>query len=403
METPQSPMTHPFQNLEVNTPQTTRIDAYDSRVIRWLSFGRSGLFFQENCNCPSVMFQEQKKQVAELEKMVAEAKVLYAETLHNLERISDDIHQKRREARRQRKRLSKQNGANVIYHPLMNSSESSEEEIFIDLLPPTKEETAEDPLNERQVLRDPLNAVDDSLKTPMRPPCESTTLVAREKNALPSTDNSRMAKTGDAAAAAERRKGKNTPGNATVSLTTPLTPSGNSTGSPEADPDQIRFNAEIMATITQSKSSTMSRPFLRPNRSHDDFLCDGSSETESITSSFASAAMLDDEQIESLMLETTAYHEFLSKLDTSESDRFKRMSLPGKLSYLKNYVNFEPIWVDDEHDPISKTPSDLDDQDSPTGSSEDNGSTDPLKVQRRLLAHAGANVNGIEVSDTHYV
>lgn len=335
--------------------------------------------------------------------MVAEAKVLYAETLHNLERISDEIHQKRREARHRRKRLSKQNGANVIYHPLMNSSES-EEEIFIDLVPSNKQEASGDPVTERQVPTDPLNAVNNGLKTSA--PDRSAT-AAKEKNTSLSTDvlrRSKVSNSADAAAAAERQKGKNAPGNSAVSLTTtPLTPSGNSTGSPEADSDQIRFNAEIMATITQSKSSSMSRPYLRPNRSHDDFLCDGSSETESITSSFASAAMLDDEQIESLMLETTAYHDFLGKMDSSESDSFKRMSLPGKLSYLKNYVNFEPIWVDDEHDPTSKTPSDLDDQDSATGSSEDNGSTDPLKVQRRLLARAGTNIDGIEVSDTHYV
>lgn len=334
--------------------------------------------------------------------MVAEAKVLYAETLHNLERISDEIHQKRREARHRRKRLSKQNGANVIYHPLMNSSES-EEEIFIDLVPSNKQEPTGDPVTERQVLTDPLNAVNDGLKTSTLSPDKSTT-AAKERNTLVSTDTLRRSKVGNCADAAERQTGKNAPGNPAVSLTTtPLTPSGNSTGSPEADPDQIRFNAEIMATITQSKSSSMSRPYLRPNRSHDDFLCDGNSETESITSSFASAAMLDDEQIESLMLETTAYHDFLGKMDSSECDSFKRMSLPGKLSYLKNYVNFEPIWVDDEHDLTSKTPSDLDDQDSATGSSEDNGSTDPLKVQRRLLARAGTNIDGIEVSDTHYV
>lgn len=278
----------------------------------------------------------------------------------------------------------------------MNSSESSdEEEIFIDLVPPGNEESKgtdrPDPLHVRD------RGFPASRNSPLRSrsPVEGTggdLGISKRDNAI------------NNAASNERPTRKDVESRPTVSLTTtpcsPRTPSGNSGGSPEADPDQIRCNAEIMASISQLKSS---RPYLRPNRSHDDFLVDGSSETESITSSFASAAMLDDEQIESLMLETTAYHDFLAKMDSNECDHFKQMSLPGKLSYLKNYVNFEPIWVDDEHDMTSKTPSDPDDLDSAAGVEEDIDGTNMVKIQRHLLEQSGADVDDISISKTHYV
>lgn len=334
-----------------------------------------------------------------METLVTEAKAVYAETLHNLERISDEIHQKRREARHRRKRLLKQNGGNIIYHPLMNSSESSsdEEEIFIDLVPPGSEDAKG---ADCQVPADPLHVRERGFPAPRNPPQRSRSPVEGTGEELGSKRDDVISD----AASNERPTRKDAESQPTVSLTTtpssPRTPPGNSGGSPEADPDQIRCNAEIMASISRSKSS---RPYLRPNRSHDDFLVDGSSETESVTSSFASAAMLDDEQIESLMLETTAYHDFLAKMDSNECDHFKRMSLPGKLGYLKNYVNFEPIWVDDEHDLTSKSTSDPDDLDSATGVDEDTDGGNMVKVQRRLLEQSGADVDDISISKTHYV
>ena len=126
--------------------------------------------------------------------------------------------------------------------------------------------------------------------------------------------------------------------NSVKTFKTQPTPTSSSIGSPEVD-----ASSDVVVTRT-------SRPFLRPNSSREDVLGDGGSETESITSSFASANMLDDEQIESLMLETADYQKFLAKMDALESDRFKQMSLPAKLSYLKNYVKFEPIWVDEDLD-----------------------------------------------------
>lgn len=33
-------------------------------------------------------------------------------------------------------------------------------------------------------------------------------------------------------------------------------------------------------------------------------------------------------------------------MDAQESERYRRLTLPNKLHYLKNYVNFEPVWLD---------------------------------------------------------
>lgn len=354
-------------------------------------------------------FQEQKNKVAELETLVVKAKAIYAETLHNLEGISDEIHKKRREARRRQKRLLKKNGGgSVIYHPLMNSSESSEEEeeVFVDLIPPVKGEAKGTAITECQVLNDPLNVLGRGFPV-SRNSLQRSKLPVKDKYVLSSTANKGLdfkpERINGVAALDERPVKTNVVSRQAVSLTTtPSSPRmlfGNPGGSPDSDPDQIRCNAEIMASISRLKSS---RPYLRPNRSHDDFLGDGNSETESGASSFASATMLGDEQIESLMLETAAYHEFLAKMDSSECDHFNRMSLPCKLSYLKNYVTFEPIWVD-EQDVTSRSPSDPDDLDSTAGLEEIVDGANMVKVQRRLLERIGADVADISVSKTHYV
>ena len=98
--------------------------------------------------------------------------------------------------------------------------------------------------------------------------------------------------------------------------------------------------------------------------------------------------MLDDEQIESLMLETADYQKFLAEMDTSESDRFKQMSLPAKLSYLKNYVKFEPIWVDEDQDKDAEI---LSDQDLETDKNYDGNSFgNPLGMKELNSDEAGA-------------
>ena len=33
-------------------------------------------------------------------------------------------------------------------------------------------------------------------------------------------------------------------------------------------------------------------------------------------------------------------------MDAQESERYRHLTLPNKLHYLKNYVNFEPVWLD---------------------------------------------------------
>ncbi len=143
----------------------------------------------------------------------------------------------------------------------------------------------------------------------------------------------------------------------TARSSTPVSPTESSEMEFKGISEQTRqTNEEIMASLqrakglgsaTSSRTSMSSRPFLRPNpRSRDDLLDDG--DTESISGSFASASMLDDDQIESLMMETGEYSRFLEQLDEREAKKWKRRSLPAKLGYLEGHMTFDPVWLDPE-------------------------------------------------------
>ncbi len=114
----------------------------------------------------------------------------------------------------------------------------------------------------------------------------------------------------------------------------------------EADIENTRMNAEIMDTLQKAKN--LKSPFLRPNRSRDDLFDEGGSDCESITGSMASMSVMDDEQIENLMMETGSYVSFLAKHAEAEPGR-STQTLPSRLSYLQDYVKFQPEWVDEEN------------------------------------------------------
>ena len=98
----------------------------------------------------------------------------------------------------------------------------------------------------------------------------------------------------------------------------------------------MNTNAEVMERVQQTKDIARQR-FLRLHRASHDNLLDEFSDTDS--ESIASVSMLDDEQVESLMQETSEYVDFLTKLDATNPVLVRRMSLPGKLNYLTNYVS----------------------------------------------------------------
>jgi len=115
----------------------------------------------------------------------------------------------------------------------------------------------------------------------------------------------------------------------------------------------IQTNAAVMAAISRSKLQRVAAsPFLlRPPGEHsgraEDLSANGS-ETESVSGSFVSTGglgALDDEQIESLMLDVSEYQRII---DSSESDHCGQMALPARLRHLQHFVNFEPIWINDD-------------------------------------------------------
>ena len=115
----------------------------------------------------------------------------------------------------------------------------------------------------------------------------------------------------------------------------------------ESDVDRartIRTNAEIMESLQRAKGAAP-RPFLRPNRGSRDSLLDETADTDSLTGSMASVSMLDDEQVESLMVETGEYLTFLTRLDEQEKAQWSQMSLPSRLAYLETYMKSRPEWV----------------------------------------------------------
>ncbi|ELU11835.1 hypothetical protein CAPTEDRAFT_188643 [Capitella teleta] len=107
----------------------------------------------------------------------------------------------------------------------------------------------------------------------------------------------------------------------------------------------IRSNAEVMKDLQAKKGERFLMP-LRKRSSQEDLIDE--TDHDSHSSSLASASVLDDDQIQSLMLETPnhEYSKFISR--NTDNDKYKRMSLPIRLSYLENYMNFKPLFDDED-------------------------------------------------------
>ena len=122
--------------------------------------------------------------------------------------------------------------------------------------------------------------------------------------------------------------------------------------SPESDIEQIQANAAVMAAISRSKLQRVTSPFLRPESGREDFSANGGSETDSVSGSFVSGGLgaLDDEQIESLMVDVTEYERIAADVDAADSDQYHQMVLPARLRHLQDFVKFEPVWIDDDGD-----------------------------------------------------
>lgn len=83
----------------------------------------------------NIHFQEQRKKVHHLEENVLKIKMSYADALHNLEEISDEIHQKRKskeELNEQKEDISSKtsnfswNSLEIRYNKLTSNSTSCE-------------------------------------------------------------------------------------------------------------------------------------------------------------------------------------------------------------------------------------------------------------------------------------
>ena len=126
----------------------------------------------------------------------------------------------------------------------------------------------------------------------------------------------------------------------TVQVTSASAPASPTKPDPAQDlaNKNVRDNAELMASIQRDKSKPLS---LRTCRTSLDDLLEYHSDTESLSGSVASTSMLDDEQIQSLMLEMTEYTKFIEKMDEKQAKSWKRLSLPAKLTQLEKNFNLD--------------------------------------------------------------
>lgn len=296
--------------------------------------------------------------MTQLEQQISSAKMMYAETLQNLEKISEDIHTQRRQERRRAKKARElaQAAGNeaIVFHPLMDvsSSLSSDEDSGNETsgdadsaelaMPPLVGVVPVKNITVRQIDCVPASSqlpIDDS--TPVRP---STTEVTVQLNSQ-QTDTS-LAQTATLADAepADLTSGAQGTFSPSKSLSSPV--------SPESDIEQMQANAAVMAAISRSKLQRIASPFLRPDAGREDFSANGGSETESVSGSFVSGGLgaLDDEQIESLMVDVSEYERLAADMDAAESDQCHQMVLPARLRHLQDFVKFEPVWIGDDAD-----------------------------------------------------
>lgn len=284
------------------------------------------------------------------------AKKSYAETLQNLEKISDDIHLQRQQERRREKKARKlataaaATNATIVYHPLMEAGSSSDDD--------SGNETSGD-MDCSEFVVPPLSGVVDIKSITVRQiDCMPVASVADSSTAGHSMlSDTVKPQTVDGAAwlSSQQSEASRTPSDvetadlpSSVHCTSSLAESTSSPVSPESDVEQA--NAAVMAAISRSKLQRVASPFLRPDACREDYSANGGSETESISGSFVSGGglcALDDEQIESLMVDVTEYERIVADADL---DHCHQMELPARLRHLQEFVKFEPIWILDGGD-----------------------------------------------------
>lgn len=319
-----------------------------------------------------------------MESSLAKAKAAYSNTLRNLERISDEIHQKRKENRQTRKRISRHE---ELDHFVSDSKKTSNEATTV--ASGAEKEIAEAKKNERGDLclsasatqderdsaeRNQTDKLESSLKSTQNDSVTKNEMSSKA-NILPMTRQDPSDAIPPTNMLSEKpklmplvmpnkseNKSISTGGSGRLSeipeicLTVQSPESNCAEGnrhSPEAMLDPSRTNAEVMQSIMRLKSTAISPPvsFLNYGFNH---LGDENSDKDSVTSSYVNANVLSDEQIESLMLETGDYKKTLEKMNPAELGQFKGLELPAKLSYLQDYVNFDPIWIEDDFDNFDK-------------------------------------------------
>jgi len=295
----------------------------------------------------------------QLEKQISAAKKMYAETLHNLEMISDEIHSQRHQERRQEKKAQKLARAagneTAIYHPLMDvlsssSDDDSGNETSGDAdsaelaAPPLIGAVAVKNITVRQIDCVPVPNASGQL------PVASSVPVDTVKASMVTHLNSQQTET-----SIER---PHTPADAesrdvtsSIQRTWSVAES-TSPMSPESALEQLQANAAVMAAISRSKLQRVTSPFLRPDSCREDLSVNGGSETESVSGSFVSGGIgaLDDDQIQSLMVDDADYQRIVADMDAAEADQYQQMALPARLRHLQDFVKFEPVWIDDDTD-----------------------------------------------------
>lgn len=323
-----------------------------------------------------------------MESSLAESKSAYSLTLRALERISDEIHQKRQENQQTRKRISLHDELNHF----VSGSKKTSNETTMTAVSGTEQESIEVKKNERAELclsASAASAIQDNRRTEQNQTdnvdCSLKTIqndlvtmkeMSSKANAMPMTpqapDNAIQPTMGFSKQPAlvplvtpnkNELVHKVASGSHTlskipaISLTVQPAEShcaqDNRLSIPEAILDPSLANAEVMRSIMRLKSASISPPvsFVNYGLNH---LGDENSDKDSITSSFVNANVLSDEQIESLMLEPADYKKTLESMNPAELGQFKGLELPAKLNYLQDYVKFDPIWIEDDFDNFDK-------------------------------------------------
>lgn len=339
-------------------------------------------------------FQENKKKLQELECKITRAKTAYTKTLRTLEKISDEIHRQRKTNTHKRISIQREldavpDSSNERHHDTVNAnlpltsfeneasmSKSVAGNAVVDVkqCDPAKgvsidenssakfesrlpkdansaqffeagTEYSQQPASHLQSSR-PLESYEGENRDKTIAPFAAKTL--QENQPLSPNIGGQSDENGRNERVTDPREAKLGPqiflcANAeTVDAT-------DSNNNPGRNIDPLHTNAEVMKSIMQVKFAADSHSLVVHRSSHG-HLSDDLSDLESVTSSYIGANLLSDEQIESLMLDTSDYKKLLEGMSTTEIGHFKDLELPAKLSYLQKYLNFDPIWIEDDFD-----------------------------------------------------